>query len=131
MDDPAAGKITHDIEQELVVLRLEGDYTVVQLRAALTASLHDDRIVGPRWLLVDARQAAVNPPLHEIRSSIGVVTELREGFRFPVHIVVSSELHYGLGRMVSTLSGLVGMDVQIARDMDTARLAMGLPPEAG
>jgi hypothetical protein len=130
LGDEATGSITHDIEQDVVVLRLEGHYTVEHLRLALAAAMQDDRISGPRRLLFDARQAEVNPSVREIRSFTDVVEQLREGFRFPIHMVVSSELHYGLGRMVSTYSSMVGMDVEVGRDLDAARQAMGLPPQA-
>jgi len=125
--EEAAGSVRYDIEGDVVIATMRGHYTVAQVRDVLTAARHDPRIEGPRGLLVDARRAAVNPPLDEIRGSIDVVTGLREGFRFPIHIVVTSDLHYGLGRMVSALAGLVDMQVEISRDVDEARRAMGLP----
>lgn len=126
MDDETdgGGSIEHRIERGVAVLELRGQYGVVEFRRALERVPEDPAYSDSPPLLLDARGAKVNPSIEEIRAAVGVVAQLRDTFAPHVEIVVSSELHYGLSRVVAAFAEIAGIHVGVHRELEPAWAAL-------
>ena len=118
--------ISHRIVNDVVVLDMRGHYDVPQFERALRDAAAADAFEAPMRLLLDARSAAVNPGFGEISRAVDVVVRLRESYQGRVDILVASDLHYGLSRIVAALAEVADIHVHVHRDPALAYAAVGL-----
>lgn len=134
-DEPedAVGVIDYSIEGGVTVLHMRGRYNLVQFRKALANAVQDPDFARPMTLVMDAREAKINPSVAELGNAVDIFAAVREHYGDHAHLVVSSTLHYGLSHISAVFAEMNGIHLHVHRDIEAARRAVGLiqrEPEA-
>lgn len=112
--------LRYEISEDAAVLYLVGDYTVDRFIELLDQALSDPAVRLPAPVLIDATRSTAHRPVSEVERLVHAV--VARGPRIQrVAGVTGSEMHFGLGRMASTLADGAGLESSIFRSVRQAR----------
>lgn len=112
--------VSYTIDDDLVILRLAGDFPLEEANAAVLEATEDERYEAGMAFVVDAREATANPLAAEISRGADFLGDFRDRILGRYAVAVSSEVHYGLARMFAAYASDYGLEVQVFRSMDEA-----------
>ena len=113
--------VRHQIENDLLILRLDGDHTRAQEREALALALVNPALQISAALLVDARHSTANPHATSIMDRARCLASLRQCLAPRCAVLVSTSVHYGLARMFAAYAEGHGLAVGVFTDEAAAR----------
>jgi hypothetical protein len=113
--------VRHEIEGDLLVLRLDGDHTRLQEREAVAVALANPALEISAALLVDARHSTANPDAASIMDRARCLASLRQCLAPRCAVLVSTSVHYGLARMFAAYAENHGLAVGVFTDESVAR----------
>lgn len=112
--------VSYQIEGEVFILRLEGEFEADELSSAGERAARDPQFTAPMLLLVDARRSETTLSTESIRNSLNRLS--RKGqFRERVAHVASDALHRALGRMAESYAELEGLQFKTFNEIEQAR----------
>lgn len=112
--------VSYQIEGEVFILRLEGEFEADELSSASERAARDPQFTAPMLLLVDSRRSETTLSTESIRNSLNRLS--RKGqFRERVAHVASDELHRALGRMAESYAELEGLQFKTFNEIEQAR----------
>ncbi|MCZ6871654.1 MAG: hypothetical protein O7G84_19325 [Gammaproteobacteria bacterium] len=112
--------VSYQIEGEVFILRLEGEFEADELSSAGERAARDPQFTAPMLLLVDSRRSETTLSTESIRNSLNRLS--RKGqFRERVAHVASDELHRALGRMAESYAELEGLQFKTFNEIEQAR----------
>ena len=112
--------ITYRFTRNIVEVVFVGDNPRAEIEAISHRILSDPAFNPGMNLLIDARQTTANPSLAEIRSRAVFIRTTFAGNIGRIAMVVASNLHFGLGRMLSTYTRIEGLDFEVFIEMEEA-----------
>lgn len=113
--------LTYQFRDGIVEVVSEGQHDFEHLLEVSQRALQELSITPPVPVLVDARRTERDPGAAELSAIAEHLGALRPFFGPTIAIVVSSDLHFGLGRMFEVLARTHGIEARVYRDMDAAR----------
>jgi hypothetical protein len=112
--------VSYQIEGEVFILRLEGEFEADELSSAGERGARDPQFTAPMLLLVDSRRSETTLSTESIRNSLNRLS--RKGqFRERVAHVASDALHRALGRMAESYAELEGLQFKSFNEIEQAR----------
>ncbi len=112
--------VSYQIEGEVFILRLEGEFEADELSSAGERAARDPQFTAPMLLLVDSRRSETTLSTESIRNSLNRLS--RKGqFRQRVAHVASDALHRALGRMAESYAELEGLQFKTFNEIEQAR----------
>ncbi|MEE8042406.1 MAG: hypothetical protein V3T15_06400 [Pseudomonadales bacterium] len=112
--------VSYQIEGEVFILRLEGEFEADELSSAGERAARDPQFTAPMLLLVDSRRSETTLSTESIRNSLNRLS--RKGqFRERVAHVASDALHRALGRMAESYAELEGLQFKTFNEIEQAR----------
>ena len=112
--------VSYQIEGEVLILRLEGEFEADELSSAGERAARDPQFTAPMLLLVDSRRSETTLSTESIRNSLNRLS--RKGqFRERVAHVASDALHRALGRMAESYAELEGLQFKSFNEIEQAR----------
>ncbi len=112
--------VSYQIEGEVFILRLEGEFEADELSSAGELAARDPQFTAPMLLLVDSRRSETTLSTESIRNSLNRLS--RKGqFRERVAHVASDALHRALGRMAESYAELEGLQFKSFNEIEQAR----------
>ena len=112
--------VSYQIEGEVFILRLEGEFEADELSSAAERAARDPQFTAPMLLLVDSRRSETTLSTESIRNSLNRLS--RKGqFRERVAHVASDALHRALGRMAESYAELEGLQFKSFDEIEQAR----------
>lgn len=113
--------VSYTILGDELLVAAVGAYGLEDLKRLLADVVADPRRTDRTRIIVDAREAGVNPPANELRQTADLLNNVKEILQPRCAVVVSGTLHYGLGRMLSLYAELHEIDLGVFRTLDEAR----------
>jgi hypothetical protein len=114
---------SHEIypQEKYALVIAEGECDLDQTIVELTGLAGDPRFKAGYGVLVDARRIDYAPGREETHQIATVTAQRDILLRHPLAIVVEQDVHYGIARMFSAMTGLQGATAEVFRDMEEAR----------
>lgn len=120
--------VSYQIEGEVFILRLEGEYEADELSSACERAARDPQFTAPMSLLVDSRRSETTLSTEAIRNALNRLSRMRH-FRARVAHVASDALHRALGRMAESYAELEGLQFKSFNEIEQARAWLTAPAE--
>jgi len=116
--------VTYRYDANMLVIELVGEYSTLELRATFLQSLSDPKCPVKPFLLIDlAGSHSIHQRSSEdVKTVASFVGSLSERINRRVALVAPDDLTYGLMRMGSVGSEERGIESQVFRTFDEARL---------
>jgi hypothetical protein len=110
--------VTFEFDDGIVVLRMAGEYLLVEVRIALTAALDDAEPRPVYGLLLDLTQSESisTRTLGDVTSIIGFLTYHAPSFGRRIALVGSSDVTYGVLRMADVDLDTGGVEANVFRN---------------
>lgn len=110
--------IAFEFSGKTIRVTLSGQYSFDDMKKAAAAIQNDPALTADMNLLLDARQATVNPTLAEVKERALFLQSVARGRR--IAVVVSDSLRYGLTRMLSVFAQMGGLKIEVFMDIEQA-----------
>jgi hypothetical protein len=112
-------QLHYRVSGQTILVHLGNDYTIEALTSVVTRALSDPETAVPALLLVDARQSTVSHSPVDVRALVEELRRWAPSIR-RMAVVTSSDVHYGLARMGSTLAEDAGIESGVFREYSDA-----------
>jgi hypothetical protein len=112
--------LSYDFKGSILRVVLDGQYGLEDVKELFKAALTDPRFVKGFGLLIDARTTLGNPSSNELRERAEFLGLISGHFAPGIAVVVSTLLHFGLGRMFEIFASAHGIRIQVFRNIDDA-----------
>ncbi len=106
--------------ESLVAIRVEGAGNFQKGLESILRVANDDRFKPEFNVLVDLCRLHYSPSLAELHDFASVLISLKEKCSGKAALVVSNFFHFGLGKLLSHLLSLAGINVQVFRTASDA-----------
>jgi len=115
--------LSYSYDEDMLRIVGEGDYTVRDLKDLLVAALSDPRTRPGIPTLMDIRRSEAARTTEELVSLVDFLGSKRDR-TVPLHcaVVATSDLRFGLSRMVSVYLERYGVDLRVFREIEAAEL---------
>jgi hypothetical protein len=114
-------RFTIDVSAALVSIQIEGTGSFEE-SAAVLRDVAADASHRPEFaLLIDAMAYDYAPSLEDARRFRELFRTLKPSFRGPISVAIAPGVRFGSARMVAQLLELLGMEIDIFGDLDSAR----------
>jgi hypothetical protein len=113
--------LSYSFDGEVLRIVGEGDFAVQDLREILDAALADPRTEPGTPTLMDVRRSEATRTTEELVSVVDSFGSKRDpSVPLRCAVVTTSDLRFGLSRMVSVYLERYGVDLQVFRDIESA-----------
>jgi hypothetical protein len=110
-----------DPAEKLVYIRFPNEIDLDASLDTMRALAADERLGEDFGILVDLRALRPIPSVSEARLIASIASQQTLFLKNPTALVVSQKVQYGMGNMISILSGLQGAIVQPFYNVEEAR----------
>ncbi len=124
-------RITRSDDGVLLTVVAEGRYTLGEIKAVIEAATSDAPALRDCCLLMDIRGSEALPSAQEVRDFAEFLGDLPTNVVARSAWLVSTDVRFGLARMLSVYAGEKGITIQVFRDLDRARAWLLEGHEAG
>ena len=115
--------LSYSYEDDMLRIVGEGDYTAQDLMDLLAAALSDPRSRPGISTLMDVRRSEAARTTDELVSIVEFLGSKRDrAVPLRCAVVATSDLRFGLSRMVSVYLEKYGVDLRVFRDIESAEL---------
>jgi hypothetical protein len=120
--------LEYRIEDELAIVEASGELELPEIEAEFAALVTLLPPSGNRRVLILDPGSRFDLPSHQLRQ---LTMQWREilGPAARIGVVVASDLHFGLGRMVEAFSEVTEIEVRVFRSQDQARVWLFAGPD--
>ena len=125
--------VSYEFDENILVLRMVGDYVPADIRAALSAALQDDARPALTGLLFDvsASTSLGARSSRDVRSMAALLSHLAPQFGGRLALLGTTDLQYGQMRLGSVDVEAAGVDVWPFRDRSEALRWLRRGPPGG
>jgi hypothetical protein len=115
--------VTYAFDDSIVVIRMEGQYTVPDLEQAILAGLGDPHRPADAVLMFDLSESRAlrDRPTEDVRGMARFLARHRARYGSRLAMVAPSDLAFGLMRLGAVTAEGGGVDAEVFRDYVTAR----------
>ena len=112
--------VTFEFDDGIVVLRMTGEYLLVEIRIALSAALDDAEPRPVKGLLADLTKSdsISTRTFGDVTSIVGYLTYHAPKFGYRIALAGSSDVAYGVLRMADVDLDTSGVDAQVFRSAE-------------
>lgn len=115
--------LSYSYDDDMLRIVGEGDYTAQDLKDLLAAALSDPRARPGISTLMDIRRSEASRTTDELVSVVDFLGSKRDrAVPLRCAVVATSDLRFGLSRMVSVYLERYGVDLRVFRDIEPAEL---------
>jgi hypothetical protein len=111
----------YEIEDDLLILRARGDVTNEDHQAIFADVVKDARFRKKSKVLLFDKDGKYTPTLSESADLVTLIKEYQEDNFDRFAVVVTSVLHWSIGRMIAAYATLSKVEFRVFRDEEIAR----------
>jgi hypothetical protein len=113
--------LSYSYDDDMLRIVAEGDYTAQDLKDLLVAALSDPRTRPGMSTLMDIRRSEAARTTDELVSVVDFLGSKRDrAVPLRCAVVTTSDLRFGLSRMVSVYLERYGVDLRVFREIEAA-----------
>jgi hypothetical protein len=113
--------ISYELEDQLLIIKTEGDIQPEDLQETFQKVFVDPAFEPGTKILVYDLDSVFVPTTKQIEAGAKNIESVMKKFASKMAIVVSSDVNYGMGRMMEIFCEQRGIDVKVFRDFDIAK----------
>ncbi len=98
------GGISYSIGDDMVTLVTEGDFGLAQIQAAFSEIRAATQLTGPLKVLIEDPGSSFDPDEPTLRALRDIWAEWSETVTLHIALLVTRQVHYGLGRMLDVFA---------------------------
>ena len=114
--------ISYELEDQLLIIKTEGEFQPRDLDETFKKILADPDFKPGINILIHDLDSVFIPTSKQIETGAKNIENLMKKFSSKMAIVVSSDVNYGMGRMMEIFSEQRGLDVKVFKEFKTAKL---------
>lgn len=122
--------LSYQFEGSLLHVVVEGTYEFADVEKLFQAACADPAYPERAFVLVDGRQSEANPSADDMQQMVRLAASMGARLGPRVALVVTRDLHFGLGRMLGAFGERHGLRFETFRDLEEARAWLIEIPEA-
>jgi hypothetical protein len=113
--------ISYELDDQILVIKTEGDFQPKDLQDIFEKIFSDLAFQPGLNILVHDLDSVFIPTSKQIEVGAKNIENLLKKFSTKMAIVVSSDVNYGMGRMMEIFSAQRGTDVKVFKEIDSAK----------
>jgi len=114
--------ISYKLEDQLLIITTEGDFQPQDLQATFKQVFSDPDFKPGIKILVHDLDSVFVPTPQQIETGAKNIEEIIKKFSTKMAIVVSSDVNYGMGRMMEIFCEQRDMDVRVFKELENAKI---------
>jgi hypothetical protein len=113
--------ISYKIEDQFILIQTEGNFKPSDLNDTFTKIFSGSDVKPGVKILLHDMDSVYTPTSQDIESGVRNIEYFMKNICSKMAIVVSSDVNYGMGRMMETFCEQRDMSVRVFKDMDQAK----------
>ena len=114
--------ISYELDEQLLIIKTEGDFQPKDLQETFKKVFSNPEFKSGINILVHDLDSVFIPTSKQIESGAKTVEEIMKKFSAKMAIVVSSDVNYGMGRMMEIFCEQRGVDVKVFKELEAAKM---------
>ena len=114
--------ISYELDDQLLIIKTEGEFQPKDLEETFNKIFVDPAFKPGINILVYDLDSVFIPTSKQIETGAKSIENLMKKFSAKMAIVVSSDVNYGMGRMMEIFSEQRGVDVKVFKEFEPAKL---------
>lgn len=113
--------ISYILEDQILIIRTEGEFQPEDLQKTFSMVFSDPGFKAGIKILVHDLDSVFVPTTQQLEAGAKNIENIMKRFSAKMAIVVSSDVNYGMGRMMEIFCEQRNIDVKVFRDFDIAK----------
>jgi len=114
--------ISYELDDQLLIITTEGDFQPKDLQTTFQQVFVDPEFKPGIKILVHDLDSVFVPTSKQIETGAKNIEDIMKKFSAKMAIVVSSDVNYGMGRMMEIFCEQRGIDVKVFKEISTAKM---------
>lgn len=114
--------ISYELEDQILIIKTEGDFHPEDLQSTFQKVFADPDFRTGIKILVHDLDSVFVPTSKQIEAGAKNIEEIMKKFSAKMAIVVSSDVNYGMGRMMEIFCEQRGIDMKVFKELEVAKM---------
>ncbi len=114
--------ISYELDDQLLIINTEGDFQPEDLQATFEKVFSDPDFKPGIKILVHDLDSVFVPTSKQIEAGAKNIEEIMKKFSSKMAIVVSSDVNYGMGRMMEIFCEQRDINVKVFKELERAKI---------
>ena len=114
--------ISYELDDQLLIIKTEGDFQPEDLQATFEKVFSDPDFKPGTKILVHDLDSVFVPTSQQIKAGAKNIEEIMKKFSTKMAIVVSSDVNYGMGRMMEIFCEQRDINVKVFKELERAKI---------
>ena len=114
--------ITYELDDQLLIIKTEGDFQPEDLHTTFKSVFSDSEFKPGIKILVHDLDSVFVPTSNQIEAGAKNIEEIMKKLSAKMAIVVSSDVNYGMGRMMEIFCEQRGINVKVFKELEIAKM---------
>ena len=114
--------ISYELEDQILIIKTEGDFQPEDLQNTFNKVFSDPKFQPGIKILLHDLDSVFVPTTKQIQAGAKNIEEIMKKFAAKMAIVVSSDVNYGMGRMMEIFCEEREIDLKVFKEIDMAKM---------
>lgn len=113
--------ISYELDDQILIIKTEGDFQPEDLQETFKKVFSDPKFKSGAKILIHDLDSVFVPTSKQIEAGAKNIEEIMHKFSAKMAIVVSSDVNYGMGRMMEIFCEQRNIDMKVFKEIEMAK----------